>query len=279
MVICCFKGLKRCDEAKIELADIGFSRGIAAFDFFRTYNRTPFHLEDHFKRLQISCETIGLTVPYTFQEVEKLVSFMVKSSAEDIAIKLIVTGGIESQGFLPVNPELFSLCVPLPHVPNEKRRLGVHVAFTRHTRQLPLIKSLNYLSASLGMQEGRKKFGPIDDVLYVNPKGQVLEASTANLFIIKNQTLITPCDEILFGITRKIVIQLGLELGLEVKEQPVSIQDVLEADEAFLTSTTREILPIGRIESLDKPVMSWTFTPKLIKAFENYILQSIQLSV
>jgi len=279
MVICCFKGLKSCDEAKIELADIGFSRGVAAFDFFRTYNRIPFHLEDHFKRLQISCETIGLTVPYTLLEVEKMVCSMAKSSTEDFAVKLIVTGGIESQGLLPVNPELYSLSMPLPYVPVEKRIMGVHVAFTRHTRQFPTVKSLNYLSASLGLQEGRKKFGPIDDILYVNSSGNVLEASTANLFIVKNNTLITPCDEILFGITRKIVIQLGLELGLEVKEQPLSIQDVLEADEAFLTSTTREILPIGRIENLDKKVTSWTLTPKLIKAFENYILQSIQLSV
>jgi len=266
-----YKGLERIEGAFISLHDIGFSRGVAVFDFLRTYNKIPFCLLEHFRRLEFSCGTIGIPIPYSLPEIEKIVESVLEECQEDVAIKLIVTGGVQLQGFLPSNIELYTIALPLPQLSPEKRLGGIFVDFTHHVRQYPQIKSLNYLSASLGMLNAHKKGLAVDDILYVNEKNEVLEASTANLFIVKNNTLITPQGGILLGITRQICLDLARDQNISVEERAIDVKEVLEADEIFLTSTTRELLPVRQVQSIEKNVQDFTVLSKLQKAFSFFI--------
>lgn len=230
--------------ASIPLFDLGVVRGYGVFDYLRTYNRVPFHLHKHLSRFILSAKSIGLCVPKTLSEIEVLITdMMTRVVADELSIKLILTGGIsEDQLTFENEPTLAIAVYPFaPLVTQEEYARGFSVMITKQERILPESKTLVYLPAILALQEA-KKLG-FDDALYMNKSNHLLESTTSNLFAFKEGKLYTPNQEILNGITREVILSIAKK-HFEVYEAPILYNELDSIDEIFLTSSNKEIVPV-----------------------------------
>jgi len=237
------------DDAKLPLTDLSILRGYGIFDYLRTYQNIPFHLSDHLKRFRQSAESIGLSLPKPLSEIAKNIETLLeKVPYSEVGLKIVLTGGVSSDLFMPSNaPTFFLLAYPFIHLPQKLYDEGIAVITKNYSRSLPTIKSIQYLPAILAMKEANEKGA--SDVLFVSDQGILTEATRANFFAFKGDTLITPARDILSGITREVVLELAQD------HFPIEIRDI-QLDEcssftgAFLSSTDKEILPINRINDI-----------------------------
>lgn len=235
-------------DASVPLFDLGVVRGYGVFDYLRTYNRIPFHLHKHLSRFIASAKSIGLFVPKTISEIEVLITDMIaKVPADELSIKLILTGGIsEDQLTFENTPTLAIAVYPFSALVTKTEYLrGFSLMTTKLERILPESKTLAYLPAILALQEA-KKLG-FDDALYMNANNHLLESTTSNFFAFKNDILYTPNKEILHGITREVIISIAKK-HFEVCEEPVLYTELDSIDEIFLTSSNKEIVPVIAID-------------------------------
>lgn len=229
-------------SAFISCQDLGLTRGYGVFDFLRTYEKTPFYLKEHLDRFFYSAKEIDLIPPLTRDQIEKAIDDLIHTHPhENLGIKLFLTGGESIDGFFTTHsPSFWIMAFPLSINPS----LTVKLKTIEASRELPTIKSLNYLQSSLFAK--RYKSLGFDDIIYQNKEGYLTESSTSNLFFIKNGTLITAEKEILFGITRQVVLQIA-SAYLPIENRPLHLSELDQVDECFITSTTKEICPVIRI--------------------------------
>ena len=236
------------DQATISITDLAVIRGYGAFDYLRTYRGLPFHLEDHLIRLKKSADTLGLSLPYSFEEIEEMINEgLEKTSYPETAIKLLLTGGVSEDQFnLAKSPTFCMMVYPLKLTPLKQYQKGIQVITTRNCRPMPQVKSTCYLPALAAFQKAQELGA--DDALYINQNDEILEGLTSNIFVVQKSRLITPhSEEILVGITREIVKRCAAsDIPFEHAKLPVS--DLPNWDEAFLTSSNREIMPIVAID-------------------------------
>lgn len=228
------------EEARISPNDIGILRGMSAFEYLRTYGREYFHLEDHLDRLEQSCALLEMDIPVSRQQVRDIVDKLnVAYNGDNAGIQLIVTGGFSSNYFLyEGHSRIFGTIGKCP-VPPRPTAICETVFFTR---SMPLAKSANYV---LGVKEmGRRK---VDEVLYCDADGGIYEGVRSNFFAVKDGVLITTPGGVLEGVTRKVVLDL-YKGPIEFRVPRLSEG----FDEAFITSTTKEVLPVVKIDK--KPV-------------------------
>lgn len=236
--------------ATISAQDLGLLRGIGVFDFLRTYNLTPFELEAHVRRLANSARLVGIRLPWSQKRMMAICRDLCLRNAElrELTLRLIVTAGTTRDGFWPDGPATVAI-LAAPHHPYPEKlyRQGCSVVTTLLSRELPEAKTTNYVSARAALVIARK-VGAIE-ALYVNSHGDVLEGTTSNIFALRNGVMYTPCEGILSGITRECVLRLVRKKGLvEVREETLSLAALRAADEAFLTSSNREVMPVTRID-------------------------------
>jgi branched-chain amino acid aminotransferase len=238
------------EDAKISILDLAVLRGFGVFDYLRTYQGCPFHLWDHLLRLKYSAEQMGLSLPNSLSEIQDIVyQVLVPNYLPETSIKLLVTGGVSSDHFTPLRQShLIAFAYPLspfsPHFYTD----GIKVITTRLNRSLPTSKTTHYAPAIVAMQRG--KIENAQEVLYLNAQNEILEASTSNFFAFKKGILYTCCsEEILFGITREIVLKLSAP-HFTIKEQALHYEEVPEIEEAFITSSNREVMPVVQIDNL-----------------------------
>ncbi|MEI6242042.1 MAG: aminotransferase class IV [Chlamydiota bacterium] len=234
-------------EASISVFDIGLSRGFGAFDFLRTYLGKPFQLKAHLRRLRHSAKKLGLCVHKTDEEIEKIViKLMELNQLTEANVKFLVTGGKSSDHLMPGNqPSLIVMAYPLLRPPKEWYEQGVSVTTFMAERFLPDCKSLNYTLAIVALQQA-KKVGAIE-ALYVNRQQHVLEGTTSNFFLFSQGVLVTPEEEILAGITRHVVLDLAKDL-FPVERRKISLSELLTCEEAFITASNKEIVPVVKID-------------------------------
>lgn len=235
-------------DATVPLFDLGVVRGYGVFDYLRTYNRVPFHLKRHLSRFTASAESIGLFVTKTVPEMEMIITDMIsKVPAEELSIKLILTGGTSEDQLTFENAPTLAIAVyPFaPLVTQAEYARGFSVMTTKHQRIFPESKTLVYLPAILALQEA-KKLG-FHDALYINASNHLLESTTSNLFIFKGNKLYTPNKEILFGITREVIITIAKK-HFQVCEESISYTELDSIDEIFLTSSNKEIVPVIAVD-------------------------------
>ena len=235
------------DQATLPLGDLAIMRGYGIFDFLRTYRRVPFKLREHVLRLYSSAEQIGLAMPWSVGEVEAIVhETNDRNGYDDAAIRIVVTGGPSPDLMMPgQQPRLAVMAEPISTPPERQYAQGVGVTTTRMARILPTVKSLNYLGAILAVVEARKA-GAVE-AIYRTPDDHVTEGTRSNLFIFRGGKLLTPESGILPGITRQVVLEVA------AREYPVVLTDLtyadlLGADEVFITSTTKEIVPVVKVD-------------------------------
>ncbi|HET8913670.1 MAG TPA: aminotransferase class IV [Ktedonobacteraceae bacterium] len=237
------------DEASISISDIAVLRGYSVFDSLRTYNRRPFHLGDHLSRLSRSAELIEMNLPLTKEKLTDLIHEAIeRNEYKHAAVRILVTGGPSDDGILPgEQPGLAIMVTPLPERDPAYFEKGCRLITTRLQRITPEAKTANYVSAVRALKQAKKRMA--DDALFVNNLGHVLEATRSNFFIFKGNTLVTPRVGILTGVTRNVVLELARG-RFEIEERPILLDELWEANEAFVTSSSREITPVLRIDDL-----------------------------
>lgn len=236
-------------EATISMNDVAVLRGYSAFESLRTYDRRPFHLEEHLNRLYRSAELIDLEIPWSREHITRLVHEIIeRNTYKHAAIRLFVTGGETEDSILPIGkPVLALLITPLGERDMERFVRGFKVITTQLQRVAPDAKTTNYLEAIRALKEAVRRDAV--DALFVNAQGHVLEATRSNFFVFSGNTLVTPREGVLMGITRNVVLELARGL-FPIEERAISLAELPHVDEAFITSSSKEIMPVVRIDDL-----------------------------
>jgi branched-chain amino acid aminotransferase len=272
--------LQDSGHAVISVFDHGFLYGEGIYEVLRTYDGVPFLFDRHVRRLRTSGSMIRLDIPLTDAAIEQRVRETMAAAGlgagRESYIRIVVTRGIGEISYDPATcPEPSIVIIAKPHmeVPAEAYAEGVTVSLVGVLRNHPasvnpLIKSNNLLNNALGCQEAIRK-GAFEAVMR-NYRGEIAECSTANIFIVKGGVALTPPLDagLLAGITREFLFEVAEEIGVPMKEEVLHDADLFAADEAFLTSTTREIVPIVRVDDRTiGPGRPGTLTLKLLDAF------------
>ncbi|HQY95161.1 aminotransferase class IV [Caldilinea sp.] len=234
-------------QAAIGLNDLGLVRGYGVFEVLRTYGPRPFGLRAHLERLQHSAMQIDLALPWPLDEIEATVqATLAHNDPTDVTIRIIVTGGASSNFLIPEDrPSLLVMLAPVKPYAAHFYRDGATLITFDCARFMPTVKSLNYITALMGQRKARAAGAA--EALYCDAGGIITECTTSNFFIFKGDQLITPVLDVLPGITRAAALEVAGDL-FELVERPIQRDELAETDEAFITSTTKEIMPIVHID-------------------------------
>jgi branched-chain amino acid aminotransferase len=238
------------EHAKISVNDLSVIRGFGVFDFLRTYNTFPFHLDAHINRLERSARLLGLQLPEPKENISKIVTeTLTRNNHKESNIRLVVTGGLSNDGITPGNsPKLLVMVTSVKPMPDTWYSDGAKVITSHVERFLPGAKSINYIPAILCQNEARIQ--QAIEAVYIDKNGYMLEGTTSNFFAFIGDTLITPpCNRVLPGITRQVVFALA-EKNYKIVERELHKDEVRLLDEAFICSSIREIVPIVAIDSI-----------------------------
>ncbi|MES1254096.1 MAG: aminotransferase class IV [Acidobacteriota bacterium] len=248
-------------HAVVSVFDHGFLYGEGIYETLRTYNACPFLYSRHMHRLRQSADMLALPVPLTDDQLlarclETMDAGGLRTAGRESYLRIMVTRGVGELSYDPrACPSPTIVVIAKPHVsPSaEVYDRGVRVSLVPTIRNHPgtvnpLIKSNNLLNNALAMQEAFRA-GGFEGVMR-NYRGELAECTQSNLFIVTGgQALTPPVDAgLLPGITREFLFEIGPTIGIPVKEAVLHDADLLGADEAFLTSTTREIVPIVQVD-------------------------------
>lgn len=269
-------------EACISVFDQGFLYGDGVFETLRVHGRRVKFLDDHLTRLRESCHLITLHLPNPEPNWEAhLQELCERNSLLEATIRITVTRGKASTGFgthgTPV-PTIVMFARPLSLLTSEQQEQGVDIVTTDIRRQSPQalpshMKSLNYLNNILAKQEAATKHA--FDGLMLNANNHVAECTTSNVFFVTHLHLCTPsiaCG-ILPGITRKIVLQLAHNEGIQIQEGQYEREEMYQATECFLTNTGLGVLPVKTIDShrMRPSYGSDSITHRLRNAYAEYL--------
>lgn len=243
-------------EAKISVFDRGFLYGDSVYEATRTFEKRPFRMDQHIDRLFLSAEKISLTPTFSKEVIMSEVLKTIEASPfKDATIRIVLTRGTNSD--LGLDPELCSdnnLVIFTKEIkPNPAwwTTDGVSMVFFQKTTPVSgsLPKTGNYQENILAHKEAHTKGAY--DAFMVNTQGHVTEGTTSNAWIIKDGVLFTPplSDGVLDGLTRKALMEMAKRqmLPLPLVEKSLTKEDFLAADECFITSTTRNIVPVTKM--------------------------------
>ncbi len=238
-------------EAKISVFDHGLLYGDGVFEGIRIYNGRVFRLTEHLKRLYDCARAICLTIPISFEEMEKAtLDTVAANQLRDGYIRLVITRGVGSLGLNPYQCPKASVIIIASTItlyPAERYEKGLNL-ITCGTRRpnsaalSPQVKSLNYLNNIMAKIECLQ--AGCDEGIMLNDQGFVSECTGDNVFIVKNGKVTTPpiSSGALDGITRRAVIELLAEMGMTCVESVMTRFDIYTADECFLTGTAAEVI-------------------------------------
>ncbi|HEY1025424.1 MAG TPA: aminotransferase class IV [Sphingobacteriaceae bacterium] len=251
------------DQASLFITDLSIQRGYGIFDYFKTMDGSPVFLDDHLDRFYHSAAEMQLPVAETRDELKELLNrLMEKNNIPDSGIRITLTGGYSPDGYNVASPNLIVTQAPF-NVNREAQLSGITLMTFSHQRQLSSIKTLDYLMAIRLQPLIRRKNA--DDVLYHN-NDMITECPRANFFMIsKDGKLQTPARNILKGVIRKQILEFAGEF-ITAEEKDITLTDVREAQEAFITSTTKNILPVVQIN--DQVIGTGRPGPKTLKLVE-----------
>lgn len=236
-------------EAVISINDMAVLRGYSAFEALRTYDHKPFHLDEHLKRLYRSAALIELEIPWPAPFIADVIRETIeRNSYRHAAIRLLVTGGESEDSITPTGqPTLIVMITPLGERDMQRFASGIRLITTRLQREAPEAKTTNYMAAVRALKEAAKRDAA--DALFVNNSGHVLEATRSNFFIFRGDTLVTPREGVLHGITRNVVLELARG-RFTIEERPVLLDELPLTEEAFISSSSKEITPVVQIDDL-----------------------------
>jgi len=265
------------EAAKVSVFDHGLLYGDGVFEGIRVYNRRVFRLAAHLDRLYASARALALTIPLSPSEMQAAVEETVRrNQRDDVYVRLVVTRGVGELGIDPLScprPSVIIIVNDVRVYPRELYAGGITV-MTSATRQVsheavdPRIKSLNYLKNILAKIDAQQ--AGAHEAIMLNAEGFIAECTADNLFVVRDGQLLTPSpqDGALGGITRGVILELAAEARLAAAEVRLTRYDLYTADEAFVSGTGAELMPVssadGRLIADGKP---GPITKRLTDAF------------
>jgi D-alanine transaminase/branched-chain amino acid aminotransferase len=234
------------EKAVIHFRDLSIQRGYGVFDFLKVVNSVPVFLEDHLQRFYSSAKEMRLTIGYSKDELKKIIfELLQKNNVSYSGVRISLTGGYSTDEYDLSKPNLIIALRPFNPLSKEQFMKGIKLITYEHQRQLPQVKTIDYLMA-IWLQPFIKEHNA-DDVLY-HQKGIVSECPRSNFFIVTSENaIVTPSENILKGVMRSKLIETAAK-NFRVEERQLSIEEIKNAKEAFITSTTKTILPVHQID-------------------------------
>lgn len=244
-------------EARISVLDHGLLYGDGIFEGVRILAGRVFRLGDHLRRFATSARAIGLELPHGVGAIEKIVLDTARAfGRQDAYVRLVCTRGPGALGVDPTPcdaPNLFCVVTSLSLYSEDKLGRGIDLVTASLRRPAadvldPQVKSLNYLNSVLAKREARLRGA--DEALILNERGLIAEAAVANIFTVRDDVVATPpaTDGALPGITRRSVLEIAAELGLETRERSLGRMDLFAADEVFMTGSGAGIVPVASLD-------------------------------
>ena len=240
------------DQAVVSVYDRGFRTGEGVFETLRAYGRHVFRLAAHLERARAGAEELGFDPGPTDQLAEAVRATAAANHAAfdgaDSALRLTISSGlIDPESPIPgrgVGPPTV-VVTSHPLAPSAGQATAVTVPLAR---ELPHVKAVSYLVAVTAKRRARELGA--DEALLTDGQGHVLEGATSNVFAVVDGTVVTPptVAGLLAGVTRAVVLELTERLGVPAQERSLALDELLEADEAFLTSTTRELVALTEVD-------------------------------
>ena len=269
------------NQAKIHVLNHGLHYGSCVFEGIRVYNRKIFKLKEHIERLFFSAKILDLDIPYKHEELIEFTELIVKKqNIEDGYIRPVVWRGSEMMAIsskeASINIAIAAWKWPSYFSP-EKILQGINMSIAEWKRPPPECAPTNSKAAGLYMicslSKHKAESNGFDDALMLDYRNFIAEATGANIFFVKNKKIFTPiADCFLDGITRKTVIEIANNIGIEVEEKHLEANFMKDCSEAFLTGTAVEITPINSVD--DYKFSDRDVTKLLIKEFEDYVIKS-----
>lgn len=231
-------------NASLKITDLALLRGFGIFDFMRTQDKKPFLIEHYLNRFFKSARLVELEVPFSREILQEIIKQLLeKNQIFEAGIRMVLTGGYSENGYTPSSPNFFILIEKINFPAEAYYDQGIKLYFYHHQRELSQIKSINYISP-LAIRSKIRAVNAFDVLYYFND--QVLEVSRSNFFIVRDKKVITPASNILLGITRASVIGLAKK-HYKVEERTITAAELWRADEAFMTGTTKKVLPVTQV--------------------------------
>jgi branched-chain amino acid aminotransferase len=232
-------------EASVYINDLSIQRGYGIFDFFKLVDGRPIFLDDHLARFYNSAAQMRLPINHSPEELKDLLSSLIaKNELPDSGVRMTLTGGYSTDGFSISEPNLI-ITQQKFHINKEAALTGTRLVTYSHQRQFPEVKTIDYLMAI--WLKNYIVENHADDVLYQH-EGNIRECPRANVFIFTHENkLLTPGKNILKGIIRKQVLNLA-KASFTVEETDITLKDLYNAKEVFITSSTKNILPVIQID-------------------------------
>lgn len=234
-------------NALIPVSDSAYLYGIGLFETLRSQGGRVLFFDLHDARLRGNARRIGLTMPLTpklfLAAIQRLLR---RNRLQDAAVRVMLSEASEG------TPRLVITAKPFQAYPARCYRKGARTVFARSfvsdSKSLSPIKTTSYLSRMIPRREAAKRGA--DEALLLSESGLVTEAASSNVFVVKNGILITPplADGLLAGTRRKVVMELSKTLKLPLKEKSLRPKDLFQADEIFITSSLKDIMPVGWVE-------------------------------
>lgn len=236
--------LTAINEAKLGIDDLSIVRGYAIFDYFKTINNIPIFWEDNLDRFFNSAKLMDLPVRFSREEIKDQILLLIeKNQIPNSGIKILLTGGYSQDGYTITDPNLIITQQFFTRdILREKN--GVKLYLFDFHRTFGLVKSIDYVMGIKALKIAREHGA--DDVLYFQ-NNLLSECPRANIFLVMpDNTVITPNTDVLFGITKKHIFEMSKDI-IKIENRPVSLEDLKNACEVFITSTTKNITPVTSI--------------------------------
>jgi branched-chain amino acid aminotransferase len=246
------------DQAVVPVYDHGFVYGEGVYETLRTYNRVPFFYDRHMARLRQSAGRLLLDVPFDDATLMGWINQTIEAAGQlqEAYIRILLTRGVGELNYDPTStPRPTTVVIVKPFEPPAARVFteGITISLVdmlrNHPKSVnPVIKSNNLLNNALAMQAAYR--AGAEEALMCNYRGELTECSQANFFMVRRGAVLTPPSAagLLEGVTRAFIFELGREVGVDVREEGLVPKDLDAADEMFITSTTRELSPVVRVD-------------------------------
>jgi len=246
------------DDAAVSIFDGGWLHGAGLFETMRAERSRVFRLEKHIERLRRSAEKLLRPMERAaLPSAADFAELLDRNGLAGARVRLTVSAG-PMRGIADDCPEALTVCgtaAPMSNYPAKFYETGIQVIVCpfKQSASDPTVghKTTGYLPRLVGLREAQKAH--CTEALWFNEKNELAEGSISNVFLVRGDVLTTPPLEtpVLPGLTREAVIQLAGERGIRTKECALTIHDLLDADECFLTNTIMEVMPVIRVERRD----------------------------
>ena len=233
-------------EVVLKVNDLAILRGYGIFDYFLVRERQPLFIEDYLDRFLNSARVLNLSLQFSRQQLKKHIQDLIDVNGhKEGSIRLVLTGGYAEDGYTPTSPNLLIMQDKVSGTGRKNYDFGVKLISFPYQRELPEVKTINYLQGIRLIPE-LKKAGAIEPLYTSGPF--IRESARSNIFFTtEDDRIVTPGSEILFGITRRKVLELARNY-FDIEERDVRTEEIPAFREAFLTGSNKRIMPVVKID-------------------------------